>query len=292
MSNCEGCESQVARLLVTCQDQSGIVQAVSGFLYEQGANIISLDQHTTEAYGGKYFMRVEFHLNQLNAKKQSLSEGFERVAQAFAMDWRLSYNDEPKKVGILVSKEDHALLELLWRYSHGALPCVITKVISNHLALKEATERFGIEFVHIPVPKDEAGKEAAYAQISQEMAGNDLLVLARYMQILSPTFVDEWQGKVINIHHSFLPAFVGANPYKQAFEKGVKLIGATAHYVTSELDEGPIIEQGVERVSHAYSVSDLRELGRDIERDVLARAVKWHLEDRIIIDGVKTVVFD
>ena len=163
-------------------------------------------------------------------------------------------------------------------------------MVSNHDDLRASVESFGIEFVHIPVDKD--NKQVAYDQIHEVMKDNDLLVLARYMQILSPSFVDQWQGRIINIHHSFLPAFVGANPYKQAFDKGVKLIGATAHYVTSELDQGPIIEQGVERVSHGFSVSDLRELGRDIERDVLARAVKWHLEDRIIVDGAKTVVFD
>ncbi|OOR93084.1 formyltetrahydrofolate deformylase [Moraxella caviae] len=280
-----------ARLLVTCQDQSGIVQAVSGFLYHHGANIVSLDQHTTEAYGGKYFMRVEFHVDDLLAKKAQLIETFERnVAQKYGMQWRLTCSSELKRVGILVSKEDHALQELLWRYSRGVLPCVITKVVSNHEDLRADVEKFGIEFVHIPVNKD--NKAEAYAKIDDIMQGNDLLVLARYMQILSPEFVERWQMKVINIHHSFLPAFVGANPYKQAFDKGVKLIGATAHYVTSELDEGPIIEQGVERVSHNYSVEQLRELGRDIERDVLARAVLWHLEDRIILDGHKTVVFD
>lgn len=281
----------IARLLVTCADQAGIVQAVSGFLYHHGANIISLDQHTTEAYGGKYFMRVEFHLDDLAHKKQTLLDTFAKnVADKYSMTWRLSCGFDIKKVGILVSKEDHALLELLWRYSRGALPCEITKVVSNHEDLRDDVESFGIEFIHIPIDKDD--KEKSYSKIDEVMQGNDLLVLARYMQILTPAFVDKWESKIINIHHSFLPAFVGANPYKQAFDKGVKLIGATAHYVTSELDEGPIIEQGVERVSHAFEVSELRELGRQIEREVLARAVKWHLEDRIILDGHKTVVFD
>lgn len=291
MSNCENCDGDIGRLLVTCEDQSGIVQAVSSFLYHQGANIISLDQHTTEAFGGKYFMRVEFHLTGLGAKEAHLKEVFAaNVAQKYQMSWQMNSADQPKKVGILVSKEDHALLELLWRYRRGVLPCQITQVVSNHEDLRARVESFGIEFIHIPVDKD--NKNAAYDRIDEVMKDNDLLVLARYMQILSPDFVDRWQGRIINIHHSFLPAFVGANPYRQAFDKGVKLIGATAHYVTSELDEGPIIEQDVARVSHAYSVADLRELGRDIERDVLARAVRWHLEDRIIIDGVKTVVFD
>lgn len=283
-------DENIARLLVTCQDRSGIVQAVSGFLYHQGANIVSLDQYTTQAHGGKYFMRVAFHLPQLLDKKEQLLHTFEHnVAQTYQMQWRLSCNQELKKVGILVSKEDHALLELLWRYSRGMLPCQITKVVSNHDDLREAVESFGITFVHVPVDKD--NKQDAYDKIDELMQGNDLLVLARYMQILTPQFVDNWQHKIINIHHSFLPAFVGANPYKQAFDKGVKLIGATAHYVTSELDEGPIIEQDVQRVNHAFDVVDLRELGRQIEREVLATAVKWHLEDRIILDGNKTVIF-
>lgn len=283
-------DENIARLLVTCQDRSGIVQAVSGFLYHQGANIVSLDQYTTQAHGGKYFMRVAFHLPQLLDKKEQLLHTFEQnVAQTYQMQWRLSCNQELKKVGILVSKEDHALLELLWRYSRGMLPCQITKVVSNHDDLREAVESFGITFVHVPVDKD--NKQDAYDKIDELMQGNDLLVLARYMQILTPQFVDNWQHKIINIHHSFLPAFVGANPYKQAFDKGVKLIGATAHYVTSELDEGPIIEQDVQRVNHAFDVVDLRELGRQIEREVLATAVKWHLEDRIILDGNKTVIF-
>lgn len=283
--------NNIARLLVTCQDQSGIVQAVSGFLYHHGANIVSLDQHTTQAFGGKYFMRVEFHLDDLVNKKQTLSDTFaQNVAQKYDMTWQLVCQTDLKKVAILVSKEDHALLELLWRYSRGALPCQITGVVSNHEELRADVENFGIAFYHVPVNKDD--KERAYDEIHQIVQDNDLLVLARYMQILSPKFVNQWAHKIINIHHSFLPAFVGANPYKQAFDKGVKLIGATAHYVTSELDEGPIIEQGVKRVSHAFDVSELRELGREIEREVLARAVKWHLEDRIILDGNKTVVFD
>lgn len=195
-----------------------------------------------------------------------------------------------KKVGILVSKVDHALLELLWRHARGSLPCEITHVISNHEDLRESVENFGIPFTVIKVTKD--NKAEAYAQIDEMMQGNDLLVLARYMQILSEDFVAKWEMKIINIHHSFLPAFVGANPYKQAYEKGVKLIGATAHYVTADLDQGPIIEQDVERVSHDYNVEQLRELGEDVERNVLARAVKWHLEDRIIVDGNKTVVLN
>jgi formyltetrahydrofolate deformylase len=235
-------------------------------------------------------MRVEFELDHLQSRKDALIQTFAaNVAERYSMQWRLAFVNDIKKVGILVSKVDHALLELLWRHARGSLPCEITHVISNHEDLRESVENFGIPFTVIKVTKD--NKAEAYAQIDEMMQGNDLLVLARYMQILSEDFVAKWEMKIINIHHSFLPAFVGANPYKQAYEKGVKLIGATAHYVTADLDQGPIIEQDVERVSHDYNVEQLRELGEDVERNVLARAVKWHLEDRIIVDGNKTVVF-
>lgn len=280
-----------ARLLIKCEDRPGIVQAVSSFLYHQGANITALDQYATEAQGGRYFMRVEFELDHLASRQETIVSTFEKnVAEKYSMQWQLRCVRDLKKVGILVSKVDHALLELLWRHARGSLPCEITQVISNHEDLRGAVEGFGIPFVVVPVNKD--NKVEAYAKIDELMQGNDLLVLARYMQILSEDFVEKWPTKIINIHHSFLPAFVGANPYKQAYEKGVKLIGATAHYVTADLDQGPIIEQDVERVSHDYNVEQLRELGEDVERNVLARAVKWHLEDRIIVDGHKTVVFD
>ena len=282
--------ANTARLLITCEDKPGIVQAVSSFLYHQGANITALDQYATEAQGGRYFMRVEFELDNLQSRKENLTQTFaSNVAERYNMHWRLALVSDVKKVGILVSKVDHALLELLWRHARGGLPCEITTVVSNHEDLRESVENFGIPFVVVPVNKD--NKAEAYAKIDEIMQGNDLLILARYMQILSEEFVSKWTMKVINIHHSFLPAFVGANPYKQAYEKGVKLIGATAHYVTADLDQGPIIEQDVERVNHDFTVDQLRELGQDVERNVLARAVKWHLEDRIIVDGNKTVVF-
>ena len=282
--------ANTARLLITCEDKPGIVQAVSSFLYHQGANITALDQYATEAQGGRYFMRVEFELDSLQSRKESLTQTFAaNVAGRYDMQWRLALVSDVKKVGILVSKVDHALLELLWRHSRGGLPCEITTVVSNHEDLRESVENFGIPFIVVPVNKD--NKEEAYAKIDEIMQGNDLLVLARYMQILSENFVSKWEMKIINIHHSFLPAFVGANPYKQAHEKGVKLIGATAHYVTADVDQGPIIEQDVERVNHDFTVDQLRELGQDVERNVLARAVRWHLEDRVIVDGNKTVVF-
>ena len=280
-----------ARLLIHCQDQAGIVQAVSGFLYHSGANITSLDQYTTEAVGGDYFMRVEFVLPQLTTQLNSLSDNFTRnVAERYRMNWRISLVQERKKIALLVSKHDHALMELLWRHARGQLPCDIACVISNHEDLRHSVEHFGIPFHVVNVQADT--KAAAEAQINEWVADCDVLVLARYMQILSAEFTEQWAMKIINIHHSFLPAFVGADPYRQAYEKGVKLIGATAHYVTADLDQGPIIEQDVKRVDHRYTVTELRKLGAEVERQVLARAVLWHVEDRIIVFGNKTVVFE
>jgi len=279
-----------ARLLITCPDKPGIVSAVSTFLYHHGANITALDQHSTAAEGGTYFMRLEFQTPHVDLPRQVLAQTFaDTVAKRYQMDWQLSYAADLKKVAVLVSKYDHALLELLWRWSRGGLPCQITAVISNHSDLKEAVEQFNVPFHVVTVNKD--NKADAEAQIQALLQGNDLVVLARYMQILSADFVNQWPHKIINIHHSFLPAFVGANPYQQAYDKGVKLIGATAHYVTADLDQGPIIEQAVDRVSHGDDVEILRELGQDVERNVLARAVRWHLEDRVIVHGTKTIVF-
>ncbi|HRH91042.1 MAG TPA: formyltetrahydrofolate deformylase [Agitococcus sp.] len=282
--------ASTARLLITCPDKAGIVSAVSNFLYNHGANITALDQYSTAPEGGTYFMRLEFQTPHLDLSKQVLAQTFEEaVAKRYNMTWQLSYADDVKKMAVLVSKYDHALLELLWRWSRGGLPCQITAVISNHADLQESVERFNVPFHVVQVTKD--NKQEAEAQIQALLKDNDLVVLARYMQILSAEFVSQWPHKIINIHHSFLPAFVGANPYQQAYDKGVKLIGATAHYVTADLDQGPIIEQAVERVSHGDNVETLRELGEDVERNVLARAVRWHLEDRVIVHGNKTIVF-
>jgi len=279
-----------ATLLIQCQDQAGIVQAVSGFIYEYGANIITLDQYSTAHEGGRYFMRLEFALDGLSEIIESFEAEFaRRVADRYLMKWQLHDNSVKYKVGILVSKFDHALLDLLWRQQRGLLDCEITCVVSNHEDLRQAVENFGIDFHYVPVTKD--NKAEAEATIHQLMAHNDVLVLARYMQILSSDFVSRWPMQIINIHHSFLPAFVGADPYRQAFEKGVKLIGATAHYVTADLDQGPIIEQDVHRVTHRLGVTALRAIGRDVERNVLARAVNWHVQNRVIVTGNKTVVF-
>ncbi|GEM87680.1 formyltetrahydrofolate deformylase [Meiothermus granaticius] len=279
-----------ARLLITCPDRPGIVAAVSGFLFNHGANITALDQHSTDPEGGLFFMRLEFQTPHLDVPREVLEKAFAAsVASRFAMEWRISYAADRKKVAILVSKYDHALLELLWRHEGGELPGRVTQVLSNHPDLRAEVERFGLPYHHVPVEKDR--KEEAEAAMLTYLEGTDLVVLARYMQILSPAFVAQFPYRIINIHHSFLPAFIGANPYKQAYVRGVKLIGATAHYVTEALDQGPIIEQDVARVSHRQGVEELVRLGRDLERTVLARAVRWHLEDRILVHGNKTVVF-
>ena len=282
------------RLLITCPDQPGIVAAVSGFLHRKRANIIHSDQHSTDPENGRFFMRNEFYLPDLDRDGvETLREQFaEEVASGFVMDWSLNPVWMPKKMAILCSKEDHALMELLWRWKRGDLDAEVTMVISNHPDMRKAVEHFGVPYHHVPVEKGLRNKVTAEDAMTELMDGQaDIIVLARYMQILTAEFVDRYKHKIINIHHSFLPAFVGADPYARAHKRGVKLIGATAHYVTEELDGGPIIEQDVIRVTHSHDVDDLKRLGADIERHVLARAVKWHLEDRVIVDGNKTIVF-
>jgi formyltetrahydrofolate deformylase len=279
--------ARTARLLIACKDRPGIVAAVSRFLFEHGANITDSAQHSTDPQGGQFFMRMEFELAE---PSEGLGEAFDRaVGEPFGMDWSLGYADERKRMAILASREDHCLLDLLWRLRRGSLDAEVTVVISNHDQMREDVEGFGVPFEHVPVTPET--KPVAEARMLELLAGSDLVVLARYMQILSGGFLDALQAPVINIHHSFLPAFAGADPYRRARERGVKIIGATAHYVTEELDAGPIIEQDVARVSHRYGVDALADLGRDIERTVLARAVQWHLEDRVLVHESRTVVF-
>lgn len=280
-----------ARLLITCADKPGIVSAVTTFLYNHGANITALDQHTTDPEGGLFFLRLEFQTPHLDMSGSSLERAFtDAVAKPFNMEWRISYAANVKRVAVLVSKHDHALLELLWRWSRNQLPCQVVMVISNHPDLEVACRNFSVPFHHVPVIPD--NKDKAEETMLDLLQGEvDLIVLARYMQILSADFTEHFSNRIINIHHSFLPAFAGADPYKQACEKGVKLVGATAHYVTADLDMGPIIEQDVTRVSHRLQTEQLRELGRDVERTVLARAVQWHLQDRIIVHDNRTIVF-
>lgn len=281
-----------ARLLIKCPDRPGIVASVSNFLFNHGANITALDQHSTDPEGGVFFMRLEFQTPHLDLSRPVLERAFgNAVADRFEMEWRISYAAERKKVAILVSRHDHAMQELLWRADRGELHCDVTKVISNHDDLRGAVDRFGVPFHH--VPNEKGKREEGEEQMLELLEGAaDVIVLARYMQILTENFVERFTNRIINIHHSFLPAFVGADPYRRAYERGVKLIGATAHYVTHELDMGPIIEQDVIRVSHRPGPEELKRLGQDIERTVLARAVTWHLEDRLLVHENKTVVFN
>jgi formyltetrahydrofolate deformylase len=266
------------------------VAAVSSFLEKQGANIFQSDQYSTDPEGGEFFMRVEFHLEGIDDDRDDFERGFADVAGSLGMSWRVSYTAKRKRVAIMVSRYDHCLLDLLWRWRRGELDCDIPLVVSNWPDLQADVESFGVQYVHVPVEKDKkAEAEARHLGLFGERF--DLIVLARYMQILSGSFLESVKTPVINIHHSFLPAFAGADPYARARERGVKLIGATAHYVTEELDAGPIIEQDVSRVTHRDSTETLVRLGADIERSVLARAVKAHLEDRVIVFGNRTVVF-
>ncbi len=281
----------IARLLITCPDKPGIVAAVTAFLANHGANITALDQYSTDPEGGIFFMRLEFHTPGLDVARSALEYAFQSVvADPFQMEWRISYAAESKKMAILVSKQEHCLMELLWRWARGELPCKLSMVISNHPDHREKVESFGVPYHYVPVEKDD--KAASEARITELLGEEtDIIVLARYMQILSTDFVARYPERVLNIHHSFLPAFIGADPYRQAHQRGVKLIGATAHYVTPELDAGPIIEQDTARVTHRDDVDALKEIGQDMERRVLAKAVRWHLEDRVLIYKNKTVVF-
>lgn len=281
-----------ARMLISCPDQPGIVAAVSRFLHEHGANIVQSDQYTMDPSGGMFFIRIEFDLNELERRLETLEMDFvEVVANRFQMKWSISVASRKKRLALFVSKEEHCLLELLWQWQAGDLNADIAMVVSNHPDMREIVESFDIPYHHIPVTAD-TKKEAEQKQLELVDGKVDAIVLARYMQIISPAFIEHYPNRIINIHHSFLPAFVGGKPYAQAYERGVKIIGATAHYVTEELDGGPIIEQDVQRVSHRDNVDDLKRIGRHIERIVLARAVQWHVEDRILVHGNKTVVFN
>jgi formyltetrahydrofolate deformylase len=270
------------RLLITCPDRHGIVAAVAGFLAASGANITSSDQHSTDPEGGELFMRMEFTLE--HGELGALGRAFaQEVGARLDMRWRLTDADRPKRMVLLVSREDHCLVDLLWRHRRGELAADIPLVASNHPDHRSDVEAFGVGYHHLPYPNE--------PELLELLRDADVVVLARYMRILSGEFLAALHVPIINIHHSFLPAFAGADPYRRAAERGVKIIGATAHYVTEELDAGPIIEQDVARVSHREGPEAMMRIGRDIERAVLARAVKWHLEDRVLVHGNRTVVF-
>ncbi|OLS64439.1 formyltetrahydrofolate deformylase [Pseudomonas putida] len=278
-------------LKIGCPATSGIVAAVTTYLAGRQCYISELAQFDDEL-AGRFFMRAVFRFNDgVTPELDALRDGFTDIAVPFAMDWELFEGNRPMPVLLMVSKYDHCLTDLLYRHQKGELDMRITAIVSNHLDLRAMAEREGIRFVYLPVSKDsKAQQEAALLRLVEE-TGTELVVLARYMQILSDDLCRELSGRAINIHHSFLPGFKGAKPYHQAYARGVKLIGATAHYVTSDLDEGPIIEQEVQRVDHAWRPDDLVRIGRDTETVALSRAVKYHLEHRVFLNGERTVIF-
>jgi formyltetrahydrofolate deformylase len=278
------------RLVVSCPDRTGIVAAVASYVAGLGGSLIESSQHTDVA-GAWFFLRNEIDFGAADCSIEEFRSGFEPIANEFDMQWYVRDSLVPQKVVILASKASHCLTELLYRWKAGELYCEIPCIISNHENLRSLVEWHGIPFHHVPVPKE--GKGAAFQKTNDiiERHGADCVVLARYMQILPPDLCRTYAGRVINIHHSFLPSFIGADPYQKAFDRGVKLIGATSHYVTEDLDEGPIIEQDVIRVNHSCDRKDMIRLGRDVERAVLSRGLLFHLQDRVIIHGNKTVVF-
>lgn len=280
-----------ATLLITCPDTRGIVAAIADFLHQHNANILHADQHQ-DAENNLFLMRVEWDLAGFSLDDASFNQAFAPIATQFNMQWQLKRSQHKTRVAIMVSQYDHCLADLLHRHKSGELACEIPLVISNHRDVEKLVQFYGIDFHYIEVNKtNKQASETAQFKLFDDYQ-IDLIVLARYMQILSPEFVVRYPQRIINIHHSFLPAFIGARPYHRAFERGVKLIGATSHYVTEVLDEGPIIEQGIDRISHRDQVEDLIQKGRDLERVVLSKAVRWHIENRILLYANKTVIFD
>lgn len=280
-----------ATLLITCPDQKGIVAAIADFLYRHDANILHADQHQ-DAENNLFLMRVEWDLSGAAIAADDFGKHFSPIAERFQMQWQLKLSQKRTRLAIMVSQYDHCLADLLHRHQGGELACDIPLIISNHRDTERLAGFYGIPFHHIEVTKENKAEAEAKQFALFDRYQIDLIVLARYMQILSPEFVKRYPQRIINIHHSFLPAFIGARPYHRAYERGVKLIGATSHYVTEVLDEGPIIEQDIARISHRDQVEDLIQKGRDLERIVLSRAVRWHIENRILPYANKTVIFD
>ena len=280
-----------ATLLITCPDSKGIVAAIADFLYQHNANILHADQHQ-DAENNLFLMRVEWDLAGFTLFPDDFEQNFADIAKRFNMEWQLKLSQKPLRVAIMVSQYDHCLADLLHRHKNGELVCDIPLIISNHRDAEALATFYGVDFHFIEVKKDNKSEAEAQQFALFDKYKIDLIVLARYMQILSPDFVARYPKQIINIHHSFLPAFIGARPYHRAFERGVKLIGATGHYVTEVLDEGPIIEQDIDRISHRDQVEDLIQKGRDLERTVLSKAVRWHIENRILLYANKTVIFD
>ncbi len=284
------CTAGTVRLLVTCPDRPGLIAAVTGFVARQGGNIVWLDQHS-EAAEQAFFMRLEIERATLAAPRDDFEAALGEIAAALDMRWRLEWGDRKKRVAILVSRQDHCLTDLLWRWRTGELPIELAFVASNHPDARAQVETLGVRFHHLPVdPARREAQEAALVDLLAE-AAVDVVVLARYMQVLSDAVVDRYPERIINIHHSFLPAFPGAQPYHRAHARGVKLIGATSHYVTSDLDEGPIIAQATAPVDHRDGVADMVRAGRDLERVTLARALRLHVEDKVLVCGQRTIAF-
>jgi formyltetrahydrofolate deformylase len=283
--------SNVARLQVSCRDREGIIATLSEALRDIGANIITSDQFSSDPYGGSFSLRMEFYVpDDPEERLTKLERRLAEVGSVFELDYRLIDAKRRKRVALFVSRYDHCLLDLLWRWRRNELDMDVVAVVSNHPDLQDEVARFGVPYHHIPVTK-ETKAEAEEAQIELLAGEVELVVMARYMQVLSADFLERIGCPVINIHHSFLPAFAGAGPYARAHDRGVKLIGATAHYATEDLDEGPIIEQDVVRVNHRHDAATLERIGADVERLVLARAVIWHLQDRVLLQGHRTIVF-
>ena len=282
---------ETARLLIYCPDGKGIIAAVAGFIAAHDGNILDADQHTDPQYGA-FFMRVEVELDRFRLHRDNFQEAWSPVAQRYSMRWRIFWGNEVKRIALLASKESHCLSDLLWRWRTGEMPAEVAFVASNHDTLRETAEACAVAYHHLPVLPTNKGAQETQLRGLIEEARVDLIVLARYMQVLSPELVAAYPGRIINIHHSFLPAFVGPRPYQQAYDRGVKIIGATSHYVTDELDQGPIIAQSTLPVGHRDTVEDMVRKGRDLERVVLATAVRLHLEDKILVSQNKTIVFD
>ncbi|BAZ21109.1 formyltetrahydrofolate deformylase [Kalymmatonema gypsitolerans NIES-4073] len=282
--------SPTATLLISCPDQRGLVAKIANFIYANGGNIIHADQHTDFA-AGLFLTRIEWQLDEFNLPRDLIAPAFNAIAQPLQAKWELHFSDTVRRIAIWVSRQDHCLFDLIWRQRAKEFTAEIPLIISNHLDLKVVAEQFGIEYYHVPITKENKQEQETKQLELLQQYKIDLVVLAKYMQILSGEFIAKFP-QVINIHHSFLPAFVGANPYHKAFERGVKIIGATSHYVTDNLDAGPIIEQDVVRVSHRDEVEDLIRKGKDLERVVLARAVRLHLQNRVLVYGNRTVVFE
>lgn len=280
-----------AILLISCPDRKGIVATITNFIYQNNGNIEHADQHI-DFQTNTFFMRIEWSLKDFNISREKIADHFAPIAERFSMSWKLYFSSDIPRVAIFVSRHLHCLYDLLYRYRSNQFKCQIPLVISNYSYAQKLVSSFGINFFEFPIDKENRLEQEKKELALLKKENIELIILARYDRILSEQFVNEFPNQIINIHHSFLPAFVGKNPYKQAYERGVKIIGATSHYVTKELDAGPIIEQDVVRVTHRDSLEDLKRKGEDLEKIVLSRAVKWHLERKILVYNNKTVIFD